>query len=142
MKAVQSVISFGLCIQFASNVSAQVMPKKPTPQQFAGYHVKEQQNWQVKQLPANSVTYKFSTNNNANQLYNFNLNKPKPVVQSLSKLSINSTGSGNKYIPAPYLQLYMKQDRQQNIKWQKQSWWKDPAQAPGAELLKSFLIKR
>jgi hypothetical protein len=35
----------------------------------------------------------------------------------------------------------MKQDQQQLIKWQKQSWWKDPAQAPGAELLKSFLKK-
>lgn len=132
----------GICLEFAGGITAQVMPKKPTAHQFAGYHVKEQQSWQVKQLPANSVTYKFSANNNANRLYNFNLNQPKLVVQSLPKPSINTPESANKYIPSPYLQLYMKQDQQQNIKWQKQSWWKDPAQAPGADLLKSFLIKR
>lgn len=129
--------SFALCIQFVSGLTAQVMPKKPTPQQFAGYHIKEQQNWQLKQLPASSVTYKFGTNYNAGRVYNFN--KQQPVVSSISKLAVNSLQTGNKYIPSPYLQFYMKQDQQQLIKWQKQSWWKDPAQAPGAELLKSFL---
>lgn len=141
MTTARYIITLGICLVIAGGVTAQVMPKKPTPQQFAGYHVKEQQNWQIKQLPANSVTYKFNTNYNAGRAYNFNLNKQQPVVPSVPKPAINSLQPGNKYILSPYLQLYMKQDQQQLIKWQKQSWWRDPAQAPGAELLKSFLKK-
>jgi len=139
MATVHYFMLLGICLKSTGGITAQVMPKKPTPQQFAGYHVKQQQNWQLKQLPANSVTYKFTANNNVNQLYNFNLNKQQPAVPSIPKPAFSSLQTGNKYIPSPYLQLYMKQDQQQLIKWQKQSWWKDPAQAPGAELLKSFL---
>ncbi len=141
MKAAHHIFSFVVCMQIVSGITAQVMPKKPTPAQFAGYHVKQQQNWQLKQLPAASVTYKFTANNNINQLHHFNLYRQQPVVPSIPKPAINSHRPGNKYILSPYLQLYMKQDQQQLIKWQKQSWWKDPAQASGAELLKSFLRK-
>lgn len=141
MKATHCILSFALCSLPVITITAQLLPKNPTASQLAGYYVKEQQNWQVKQLPAGSVTYKFTASNSANRLYTFNLNKQQPVVTSVPKPASHSLQPVNKFISAPYLQVYIRQEQERFIKWQKQSWWKDPAQAPGAELLKSFLKK-
>lgn len=58
-------ITFLLCSGFslisAANLNAQNFPRNPTLQQIVGYQLNQVQNWQMEQLPANSVLYQFKT---------------------------------------------------------------------------------
>ena len=96
--------------------------------------------WQIQQLPANSVTYKFNTGSVLNPLYDFNLRKQEPVstivLPTTNKLLMNKYQT----VPSPSLHLYLMQDRQQMIRDQKQGWWKDPAQAPGADFFRTIFM--
>ncbi len=134
------IIELSLCLLFFSGLYAQLMPQKPTPQQFAGYHIKQQQIWQQQQLPNNSITYKFGTTAYTSPLFNFNLNTQKPVVTVIPSVANNIFLNTNQTAPAPSLHFYMMQDRQQMIKDQRQGWWKDPAQAPGAEFFRTMFM--
>lgn len=140
MAQIRTFTSSCIFIMIAAAASAQQMPKKPTPQQFAGYYLQQQKKWQTQQLPANSVTYKFSTGSVVNPLYDFNLSKQKPVaavvLPTTNKLLMNTYQTA----PSPSLHLYLMYDRQQMIRVQKQGWWKDPAQAPGTELFRSMFM--
>lgn len=141
MSYIHFVAGIGVFLLFAAGSSAQSMPRKPTPQQFAGYYVKQQQNWQQKQLPVNSVTYKFGTANQAGYVHDFTISRVKQVTVPTPVLT-TSLRAPNKYMPAPLLQPYLLQVQQQSIKDQKQSWWKDPQQAPGAEMLRNFMLSK
>lgn len=58
-------ITFFLCSGFslisAANLNAQNFPGNPTLQQIVGYQLNQVRNWQMEQLPANSVLYQFKT---------------------------------------------------------------------------------
>ncbi|HLO39044.1 MAG TPA: hypothetical protein VK173_11150 [Lacibacter sp.] len=123
----------------AFTVTAQNLPKNPTLQQLAGYHNKQQQNWQQKQLPQSSVTFKFTTN------YNQSLTSRFGNVQPSVPLIVNyqlpaSAIQKQQMTPAPFLQSFLLEERKQYMQWQKQSWWKDPGKLRGAELLRDFYI--
>lgn len=123
----------------AFTVTAQNLPRKPTLQQLAGYHNKQQQNWQQKQLPQTSVTYKFSTN------YGQSLTTRFEKAQSIAPLTVNyplpvSVNKKQERTPAPFLQPFLLEERKQYLQWQKQSWWKDPGKLKGAEMLRDFYI--
>lgn len=134
------IIELTYCLFFVSGMHAQQMPKKPTPQQFAGYHIKQQHIWQQQQLPINSVTYQFGTTTKTKPLYDFNVNMPKPVVTTLPSATNNLLLNPNRMAPSPSLHFYLMQDRQQMIRDQKNGWWKDPAQAPGAEFFRTMFM--
>lgn len=123
----------------AFTVTAQNLPKNPTLQQLAGYHNKQQQNWQQKQLPPSSVTFKFSTN------YGQSLTTRFGKAKSLAPVAVNyplpaSVNEKQQMTPAPFLQSFLLEERKQYMQWQKQSWWKDPGKLKGAELLRDFYI--
>ena len=134
------IIELSVCLLYVTGTNAQWMPQKSTPQQFAGYHIRQQQNWQQKQLPINSVTYQFGTTANTKPLYNFNVNRQKPVVTVIPSVTNNLFLNTNRTAASPSLHLYLMQDRQQMIKDQKHGWWKDPAQAPGADFFRSMFM--
>lgn len=115
----------------------QGLPKKPTIQQLAGYQNKQQLNWQQKQLPTSSVTYRFS--NKTTQTVQFGkLQTNKPATTGyILPLQLKPT---QQTTPTPFLKSYLLQERQQYIKWQKQSWWRDPAKAPATDLMRDFYI--
>ena len=121
----------------AFTVTAQNLPKNPTLQQLAGYHNKQQLNWQQKQLPASSVTYRFS--NKTTQTVQFGkLQTGMPATTGyILPLQLKPK---QQTTPMPFLKSYLLQERQQYIKWQKQSWWRDPAKAPAADLMRDFYI--
>lgn len=128
-----------LLLATAFTVNAQNLPRKPTLQQLAGYHNKQQQNWQQKQLPQSSVTYKFGTNYGQSSTSRFG------KTQSLAPLAANyplpaSVNKKQQRTPAPFLQSFLLEERKQYMQWQKQSWWKDPSKLKGAELLRDFYI--
>ncbi len=58
-------LNFLLCSGFSlisvAIVNAQNFPKNPTLQQIVGFQLNQVQNWQMEQLPANSVLYQFKT---------------------------------------------------------------------------------
>lgn len=119
--------------------TAQNLPKKPTLQQLAGYHQQQQINWQQKQLPQSSVTYKFTKN----------YNQPQPTVigkvQPVAIIPVNyavpaATKQQKQTSSSPLLHTLLIQERKDYLQWQKQSWWKDPNKLKGAELLRDFYI--
>jgi hypothetical protein len=123
----------------AFTVTAQNLPKNPTLQQLAGYHNKQQQNWQQKQLPPSSVTFKFSTN------YGQSLTTRFGKAKSLAPVAVNyplpaSVNEKQQRTQAPFLQSFLLEERKQYMQWRKQSWWKDPGKLKGAELLRDFYI--
>lgn len=123
----------------AFTVTAQNLPRKPTLQQLAGYHNKQQQNWQQKQLPQSSVTYKFSTNYHQSLTTEFG--KVQPPVSFAVNFPLPASANGKQQMaPAPFLQSFLLEERKQYMQWQKQSWWKDPGKLKGAELLRDFYI--
>lgn len=120
------------------SIKAQTLPKKPTLQQLAAYQNKQQLNWQQKQLPASSVTYRFSTNY---QTSTKEFGKQQPIVP----VAVNYSQplrlqQGQQKRSAPSLQSYLQEERRQYMLREKQSWWKDPAKLKGAELLRDFYI--
>ena len=58
-------LNFLLCSGFSlisvAVVNAQNFPKNPTLQQIVGFQLNQVQNWQMEQLPANSVLYQFKS---------------------------------------------------------------------------------
>ena len=58
-------LNFLLCSGFSlisvAVVIAQNFPKNPTLQQIVGFQLNQVQNWQMEQLPANSVLYQFKS---------------------------------------------------------------------------------
>ena len=58
-------LNFLLCSGFSlisvAAVNAQNFPKNPTLQQIVGFQLNQVQNWQMEQLPANSVLYQFKS---------------------------------------------------------------------------------
>jgi len=128
-----------LLLANAFTVTAQQLPKKPTLQQLAGYHNKQQQSWQLKQLPQSSVTYKFSTNYQQSFIKDFG--KVQPAAPLAVNYPLPAQANGKQQMkPAPFLQSFLLEERKQYMQWQKQSWWKDPAKLKGAELLRDFYI--
>jgi len=134
------IIELSVCLLYVTGMHAQQMPKKPTPQQFAGYHIRQQQSWQQKQLPRNSITYQFGTTATIGPVYNFNPKKEKPVATVIFSATHNLLLNTKRTAASPSLHLNLMQDRQQMIKDQKQGWWKDPAQAPGAEFFRTMFM--
>lgn len=123
----------------AFTVTAQNLPRKPTLQQLAGYHNKQQQNWQQKQLPLSSVTYKFGTKYHQSPTTGFG--KVQPTVPLLINYVIPApVNEDQRLIPAPFLQSFLLEERKQYMQWQKQIWWKEPGKLKGAELLRDFYI--
>src|SRR5688572_14795628 len=51
----------GISLLLSTAVFAQApLPKHPTQQQVVGYHLQQQREWNLRQLPANSVLYKWA----------------------------------------------------------------------------------
>lgn len=123
----------------AFTVTAQTLPKSPTLPQLAGYHNRQQQNWQQKQLPQSSITYKFSANYHQSLIKEFG--KAQPPAPVAVNYALPASAKENRLMtPAPFLQSFLLDERKQYMQWQKQSWWKDPGKLKGAELLRDLYI--
>ena len=126
----------------ATCVSAQSLPKNPTPQQVVGYRMVEQQRWNSQQLPKNSVLYKTDRKYPGWQSLQFNFKKQKQPVIDLS--SIRTVGLFNNEMnsPAsqqlPFLKSNLLHQKQLYRQWQKESWMKD---IQGSMLLRDFLMQ-
>ncbi|HEY6502676.1 MAG TPA: hypothetical protein VIZ28_01760 [Chitinophagaceae bacterium] len=135
----------GVCLLNVTVTVAQNLPQKPTPQQVAGYQMQQQHQWQMKQLPKNSVLYKTGYTNMPYRSYDFSFKKEKQPYFSLPANPMSTVGiQPIKYSPMyklpPSLQSDLLRERLQYSNWYKQSWWKDPMKATGSEILRGFLI--
>ena len=83
----------GVLLLNATCVSAQSLPKNPTPQQVVGYRMVEQERWHSQQLPKNSVLYKTDRKYPGWHSLQFNFKKQKQAVIDLS--SIRTVGLFN-----------------------------------------------
>lgn len=61
MPRITILLCSGFSLISTASVNAQNFPKNPTLQQIVGYQLNQVQNWQMEQLPANSVLYQFKT---------------------------------------------------------------------------------
>jgi hypothetical protein len=108
-----------LCTSFT--ISAQSGLKKITAGKVIGKSMNEQKKWELKQLPRNSVLYKYQA---ATAPFD-------PVPHSLKKeklQGINLPGKPQPVIskqPKIYLQSYLQQQRKQELPWKKKYWWSD-----------------
>lgn len=128
-------ICSGVCLLNATALTAQVLPKNPTIKQVVSYQLFQQQKWNMKQLPQNSVLYKYNYSNPALHRDEFLVkNEFKPAFISLDQsVTASNPEQGS------FLQSYLLKERKQHSQWLRQSWWKDPRQASGSEILKSFI---
>ena len=115
-------------------------------QKAVGRQQYQQKLWSMKQFPANSVFYKPSNGHIQNfglSFYSDNMrasNISYPVY-NYTFFNIYSVNYSFKPTPSPGLQFYLQSRSQQDYKWQKQSWWKDPSKGTGAYLLRDFFLK-
>lgn len=131
----------GIFLLSTTNVSAQSLPKNPTPQQVVGYRMAEQQQWNSQQLPKKSVLYKTDRKYPGWQSLQFNFKKQKQPMIDLS--SIRSVASPNNEMNSasqqlPFLKANLLHQKQLYRQWLKESWLKD---LQGSGLLRDFLIQ-
>jgi hypothetical protein len=120
------ILCSGIFLLSATNVSAQNLPKNPTPQQVVGYRMVELQQWNSQQLPMNSVLYKTGWNYAGWQSLQFNFKKQKQPMIDLS--SIRSVGlPGNAMNSAsqqlPFLRANLFHQKELYRQWRKESWF-------------------
>ncbi|MBA2500150.1 MAG: hypothetical protein H0V30_10520 [Chitinophagaceae bacterium] len=70
MPRITFLVCSGISLISAASLNAQNFSRNPTLQQIVGYQLKQVQNWQTEQLPANSV------------LYQAQFKTPVPTIQS------------------------------------------------------------
>jgi hypothetical protein len=108
-----------LCTSFT--ISAQSGLKKITAGKVIGKSLNEQKKWELKQLPRNSVLYKYQAATTPFDPVPHSLKKEKLAV-------INLPGKPEPIIsdqPKIYLQSYLRQQRMQYLPWTKKYWWSD-----------------
>jgi hypothetical protein len=136
MPRINLFLCSGVCLLNATVLTAQLLPKNPTIKQVVSYQLFQQQKWNMKQLPQNSVLYKYNYSNLGLRRDEFIIkNEFKPAFTFLDQSISTSYPQQD-----PFLQTYLLKERKQYSQWQRQSWWKDPNQATGSELLRGFLI--
>jgi hypothetical protein len=136
------ILCSGVLLLNTTCVSAQSLPKNPTPQQVVGYRMFEQQRWNSEQLPKNSVLYRTDRKYPGWHTLPFNFKKQKQQVLDLSSIrtvslfnnEMNSTSSQQ----LPFLRSNLLHHKQLYRQWQKESWMKD---IRGSMLLRDFLIQ-
>lgn len=141
----KSVLCSGVCFLFAAVTIAQSLPKHPTMQQVVGFQIYQQQIWNLKQIPVNSVLYTYQSRS-----LNFPVEKKFSIshapaftfqfasrnyLQTANDLNINFSLSTSN------LHSYLLQKGKQSYQWQKQSWWKDPNNGRFSELLRDLILK-
>jgi hypothetical protein len=144
MPHIKLILCGGVSFLNATILVAQKIPDYKYVQKAVGRQQYEQKLWSMKQLPVNSVFYKSNIGHIQNFGLNFysdkmrasNISYPAFTNSSFFISSINYS-----YTSAPGLQFYLQSRRQQDYKWQKQSWWRDPSKGTGASLLKDFFLK-
>jgi hypothetical protein len=133
MPRINFFVCSGVYFLLPAIATAQSLPKNPTIQQVAGYQKYQQQQWSMKQLPSNSVLYRYYSNSLALPIRNsFTTTEPKAII-NLDRLNNNISRQGS------YLQSYLEQRREQNFLQQKQSWYKDPSKGFISTFLKDVL---
>jgi hypothetical protein len=132
----------GVLLLQATCVSAQHLPKNPTPQQVVGYRMVEQQRWNSQQLPWNSVLYKTDRKYPGWRSLQFNFIKQKQPVLDLSFTRTVGLFNNEMNSPAsqqlPFLKANLLHQKQLYRQWQKENWMKD---VQGSMLLRDFLIQ-
>jgi hypothetical protein len=121
------------------------LPRHPSHQQVVGYALREQQAWNHRQLPANSVLFKSNINYAASHTflqnrslmdlpayqvpYGFTIRMPytlHPQQEALAKAP-----------PFSFLQLYLSKERARYATWQSQQQWLVP-DGLGSSLLREL----
>jgi hypothetical protein len=147
MPHIKLILCGGFYLLNATALIAQKAPDYKYVQKAVGQQQYQQKLWSMKQLPANSVFYKPSNGHIQNLGLNFYSDKMRastisyPAFTNTSFNIYSANYSFTPAIPAPGLQFYLQSRRQQDYKWQKQSWWRDPSKGTGASLLKDFFLK-
>lgn len=136
-------ICSGVCLLNATATIAQHLSRNPNPQQIIGFRMQEQQNWNIKQLPKNSVLYKSVNSYAAWQASIIPYKRQQPVFLLPSFTPVNQQWPGliNYQQPPPFtsLQSFLYNQRMKQNQWNKQSWWRDPLQAPGSGILRGII---
>lgn len=120
----------------AAALPAQGLPKRPSMQQVVGYHQWEEQKWRFKQVPANSVFFKYRTGIvylRENFGYQF-------------QSSWVNRGNGYSYTSFRHLDSPGTSPYQQNVFYSEVngSTWSSPDSPiiPGAEIIKALFYDR
>lgn len=128
MPPINLLLCSGICLYTSTGLFAQHLPKNPTPSQVIGYQITEQKKWNIRQLPRNSVLYKYYSANSTVEPYNFTFKKEKlPGIA----LPVQSKSFGYKQQNL-FLQSFLQEQRQQVHLWEKQNWWRLTKTSPGS----------
>lgn len=128
----------GVCLFYTIAVHSQSprpLPRNPTIKQVVGYHLQEQYTWGYRQLPRNAVLYRANILNPV--LYADAIRQQQNSFRLTSPPFILKTTAGTEQ--TGFLQDYLKQQRKDYSNWMKNSWWKDPQNGTGSDLLRSIL---
>jgi len=128
----------GVCLLFATGTKAQSplpLPRNPTIKQVIAYRLQDQHNWELKQLPRNSVLYKVNWMNPVMQSDAMRMQQSNFRIAGLS-YPLTSALTAD---PDGFLLHYLKQERTNYGHWLKNSWWKDPKKGTGAEWIRSMM---
>ena len=144
MKTFKYVFFSAVFLPYCFGLQAQVnLPKNPTVRQLVGYHYYQQQVWEAKALPKNSVLYKNNYRITAWQPQEVNDKFPAFSIQrNIVSFIPNDMPVGTtvkiSWQPMP-LRSYLYNQNNYYHKTQRQSWWKDPSKATGSQILRDLL---
>lgn len=145
-----SPVCSGICLLLTTALFGQApLSRNPSLQQVVGYTLRQQQEWQHRQLPPNSVLFKHNPNYTATHTFLHS--------RSLENGPVNSTPYGFSIKQAyplypnyraalqgeqPFspLQLYLYRERLHYSSWRASRQWYEPAHAIGAEILRDLII--
>ena len=140
------ILCGAVCSLIVIAATSQSLPKHPTIQQVVGFQQYQQQKWNMKQLPANSVLYKHYSNSIELPFENsFKPIQSKEIFLPAVNLYSSPGQTDLSYdfsLHFSHLQSYLQQKRSQNYQWQKQSWWRDPSKGTGALLIKDIFLNK
>ncbi|HEX7846129.1 MAG TPA: hypothetical protein VF476_10050 [Chitinophagaceae bacterium] len=134
MPRINILVCSGVLLLNATALTAQVLPRNPTAKQVVSYQLWQQQQWALKQLPQNSVLYQFNAPKISRSI-RFTYQEPSQN----SFRFINVYAESNE--PNSFLAAQIRRSAEVYSQTIRNSWWRNPLQAPGAELLRSFILR-
>ncbi len=86
------LICSGMSLLSTVSLNAQHFPRNPSLQQIVGYQLKQVQNWQMEQLPANSVLYQFQFKTPVAKIESNKISDFEPFIRFPAQYQMNEAG--------------------------------------------------
>lgn len=142
MPRINLILCSGVFIMNAATLVAQTTKAYQSFTKATQYQFQQQRQWQLKQLPSNSILYKYNSYHVRELGYNFAIAKTTLVKNSYAPIAITGATTSPFTISVtmmpPELRHYLQANQSKYSNEQKQAWWRDPAHGFITPMLKDY----